>query len=317
MITFHHLPCPLCGSAEHRTLGSPMKIDALISSLDIPEVFETRVVECTTCSLVYVKPFPRYSDQLLTKMYSNDNNYFLELTPFMERIIHTINPARRFTTAQRLAKKKIERFLEIGCGQGYGLLAAKKFGWQVYGQDLSPDFAQVARERTGVDIVTGQLNENSFPDKKFDLIYIDSVLEHLADPVKYMKCIINYLSPEGIVYLVLPNERSIPNQFMDGMLRFMGGSRSFRTAPFTEPYHLLGFSRASICYLAQVLNLEVPLLVRRYSYYHRERYKRVVSVGRFLKKKLFGAISLLSDMADNGMNMEVVFSQGKPEIRRR
>jgi 2-polyprenyl-3-methyl-5-hydroxy-6-metoxy-1,4-benzoquinol methylase len=314
MIKFQDLPCPLCGSNEYKPLGKPRRIDALISSLDVPEVFKAKIVKCKKCSLIYVTPFPRYSDELLIKMYSNDNNYFLELTPYMERVIHTLNPERRFKTVQRLAKKEIKNFLEIGCGLGYGLQAARKFGWNVYGQDLSPDFAKAARERTGVDVSIGQLDEKSFPGKKFDVIYIDSVLEHLVDPVKYMKCIIHYLSPEGIIYLVLPNEDSIPNQLIDGVLRLMGNDRTYRIAPFTEPYHLLGFSKSSIHYLAKSLNLEVISLVRHYSYNHRERYKSAVSLGRFVKKEMFGAVSLLSDIFDDGMNMEVVFTPHKSRI---
>ena len=312
MIKFQDLPCPLCGSNEHAPLGKPRRIDVLFSSMDIPAVFDTRIVKCMNCSLIYVKPFPRFSDQLLTKMYSNDNNYFLELTPYMERIIHTINPVRRFKIVQSLKKNEIKNYLEIGCGLGYGLQAAKKFGWNVYGQDLSPDFAQAARERTGVDVSIGKLDENSFPKNMFDFIYLDSVLEHLIEPVEYMKCIINYLSPEGIIYLVLPNEDSIPNRFIDSILRLMGNETTYRIAPFAEPYHVLGFSKSSIHYLAQLLNLEVIALVRQCSYNHRNRYKRTFSFGRFIKKGLFGAINLLGDVLDNGMNMEVVFTPRKP-----
>jgi glycosyltransferase involved in cell wall biosynthesis/SAM-dependent methyltransferase len=286
-----------------------------MSSLDIPAIAEAKIVKCRNCSLIYVKPFPRYSDQLLIKMYSNDNNYFPELTPYMEKVIHRLNPVRRFQTARRLAKREIRNFLEIGCGLGYGLQAARKFGWQVYGQDLSPDFARTARERSGVDIVTGQLDENSFPGKKFDLIYIDSVLEHCADPVKYMKCIVNYLSPEGIIYLVLPNEDSIPNKLMDGMLRLAGAGKTSRIRPFAEPYHVLGFSQKSIYCMSDILNLDIKCFIRHYSYNHRERCRHAVTPWGFVRKKLFGALGLLSDLVDNGMNMEIVFVPRETQVK--
>lgn len=307
MLEFISRPCPLCGSREKKTLGKPMKIDALFSSFNSPYISDATIVSCMRCTLVYVNPFPYFSEKLLKKMYSVDNKYFLELNPSLENIIHRVNPARRFEIAKKVSKKEIKNYLEIGCGQGYSLQVAQKRGWNVYGQDISPDFAEIAKKRTGLEISVGQLHRNSFPENYFDFVYIDSVLEHVVNPVEYMKYIIGFLSPGGIIYLTLPNENSFPHYLMDLVFHLLKKNKTCRIAPFIEPYHVLGFSKTSIQCLAQMLNLEIPYLIRHYSYGHLERYKRPFSPWRIVRKSSFGLLSILSDAFDNGMNMEVIF----------
>ena len=311
MLQFIATPCPLCGSTEKVVLGKPRKIDAVFSSLNSDSLSMADIVACAGCSLIYANPFPQFSDELLKKMYSSDNNYFLELTPAMEKLIHIDNPIRRFRKAQLFSKNGIKNYLEIGCGEGYGLQAAQKFGWNVYGQDISTDFARIAKQRTGLDIVVGQLREDSFPKDFFDLVYIDSVLEHVPDPVGYMKMIIGFLSPGGVIYLTLPNENSLQARLMDFAFKILGRNTTCRIAPFIEPYHVLGFSMPSIRYLAKSLNLEMPYCIRHYSYGHRERNKHPFSPGRFIKKNALGLLHLVSDAVDNGMNMEVVLVASK------
>lgn len=311
MIQFSEIPCPLCGSDTRTVLGRPRKIDALFSSLGSDAVSNARVVSCGNCSLIYLHPFPHFSDSLLKKMYSNDNDYFLELNPSMEKIIHVVNPMRRFSKAQQFIKRKIRNYLEIGCGEGYGLLSAQKFGWNVYGQDISPDFAEIAKRKTGLSILVGQLDENSFEKNFFDLVYIDSVLEHVPDPLRYMKCVINFLSPGGIIYLTLPNEDSLQAKLLDLALKITGSDTTCRIAPFVEPYHVIGFSKSSIQFLATSLGLEMPYCIRHFSYGHLERNKRPGSFARFIKRSAFGLLHLACDAVDKGMNMEAILVASK------
>ena len=299
--------CPVCSSLEHRVIGKPRRVDGIFKSIKDADLSSVQIVQCKRCSLLYADPFPYFSGELLRTMYSNANNYFPDLTTTMERIIHHDNPVRRFQTAERYSKRSIRNYLEIGCGQGFGLHAALKIGWNVSGQEVSPDFAHIVKERTGIDILVGPLRQDSFPDNAFDFIYIDSVLEHVPDPVEYMSFLYRFLTPGGIIYLTLPNEGSFQNACMDFALALKGSKTTTRTMPFSEPYHTLGFTKESITYLGEKIGLSSPFLKCKYSYGYCERFKRPFSLTRTIKRLSLALFHLLADGLNNGMNMEVVF----------
>ncbi|MBI4723073.1 MAG: class I SAM-dependent methyltransferase [Candidatus Stahlbacteria bacterium] len=232
----------------------------------------------------------------------------------MERITHLENPVRCFRTARRFSEREIRNYLEIGCGEGFGLQSALTFNWNVYGQDVSPDFAATVKCRTGIDIMVGRIHEFSYTREFFDFIYIDSVLEHVTNPVEFMKYITNFLAPGGVIYLVLPNENSIPNFLKDFVFELKGSNQTSRIMPFSEPYHIIGFSKQSILYLGKILNLTIPYLIRKFSYNHIERYKQSFSITQLLCRQVFGLVHRFCDTIDKGVNMEVVFVKSKAEI---
>ena len=299
--------CPVCSSPGHDIIGRPRKVDDLFKSLNNPDLSSVRIVRCRRCSLLYTDPFPYFSDELLRKMYSNENNYFPELTPKMERVIHHENPLRRFQTAERHAKRPIQNYLEIGCGQGFGLKTARAKGWKISGQDVSPDFARIVKDHTGIDILIGTVKHDSFPSGAFDCIYVDSVLEHVPDPVEYMSFLYGFLAPGGVIYLTLPNEGSFQNICMDHVLALTGSNATSRTMPFFEPYHTMGFTKKSIVFLGEKIGLSIPFLECRYSYGHCERFKRPLTFLRTFKRISLAPFHVLADILNIGMNMEVVF----------
>lgn len=311
LIDLKNRVCPVCSSENNKFVGKPRKQDELFSSLKDVDLSEVNIVQCADCSLLYANPFTHYSKELLEKMYSRENDYFGDLTDKMEQIIHHDNPNRRFKTAEKYAKRPIENYLEIGCGQGFGLQAAQKKGWTVYGQDISPDFAKIIKERTGIDILVEELNEDSYSEGKFDFIYIDSVLEHVLNPREFLSYVVKFLADDGILYITLPNEGSLPNTLLDTFLKLKGSKGTSRLMPFAEPYHPLGFTKKSIKRLAQLTGLSIPKLHCKYTYYYVESYRQHRSLKRKLKKTVFGIMHGMSDALNNGMNMEVVFLKEK------
>jgi SAM-dependent methyltransferase len=308
-VIFQSSGCPLCGSKVYRWRGKPRHIDALFSGVLSPGETNAGIVQCRSCGLFYTEPFPRFSDDLLRRMYSGENDYFREMTARMEHIVHRANPVRRLTAIEKHAARPVRRFLEIGCGEGFALEAARKRGWEVYGQEVSPGFAAIARERSGAEIMVGQITESSFPAESFDCIYIDSVLEHVADPMEFMKILCSFLAPGGVVYLTMPNEDSWFHAVVDAVLRLAGSRSTCRLMPFAPPYHVLGFSEKSLRYAAEKSGFGVRFLGRKYSYNHIRRLKGGFSVTGTIKRSLMGALYLLSDWAGNGTNMEALLSK--------
>ncbi len=95
------------------------------------------------------------------------------------------------------------RVLEIGAGVGYVSHLLMKQGWNV--DSLEPGTGYEAHwERYGIEVIN-----DFFPSEKakgpYDLIVSYAVLEHISDPVKFLKDIATHLTPGGTLLLAVPD----------------------------------------------------------------------------------------------------------------
>ncbi|MCH7916171.1 MAG: class I SAM-dependent methyltransferase [Deltaproteobacteria bacterium] len=68
----------------------------------------------------------------------------------------------------------------------------------------------VSRARSlGLKVYQGRLENAGFTDGLFDVVCLNHVLEHLPDPQVTMREIKRILKPDGIVYITVPNTRSL------------------------------------------------------------------------------------------------------------
>ena len=96
---------------------------------------------------------------------------------------------------------KYSRILEIGCASGYFLFEVKEHVKSVMGVELTKDYVEFARGK-GLD-VRESLNE--VPDNSFDLVFMFHVLEHIDDPIHFLKELKEKLSPTGKLIIEVPN----------------------------------------------------------------------------------------------------------------
>ncbi len=84
----------------------------------------------------------------------------------------------------------------------------KERGWEALGIELNERAAAYARDRMGLDIITGNFLEADLPNHYFDVISLWDVLEHLPDPLPVLKKISQIIRPGGLLVLNLPNPES-------------------------------------------------------------------------------------------------------------
>ena len=89
---------------------------------------------------------------------------------------------RRIIRAEldRLALPAGARVLDAGCGSGRTLEELGRYG-EVYGIELDPGAAEVARGRGCGEVRIGRLEELPWEDGCFDLITCLDVIEHTPD----------------------------------------------------------------------------------------------------------------------------------------
>jgi len=120
---------------------------------------------------------------------------------------------QRATAARAL--DRIERHVsrggaicDLGCWVGFLLSEAERRGWSTTGVEPSRFAAGLARERFGLEVLTGTLDSVELPRGSFDCVVMGDVIEHLPDPGAALDRILDLLRPDGVLYLALPDAGS-------------------------------------------------------------------------------------------------------------
>ncbi len=97
------------------------------------------------------------------------------------------------------------RVLEVGCGTGNVLRELGKVcqQGQVIGMDLFIEGLEYARRRVGQGLVQGDMHAPPF-GRKFHLVGLFDVLEHLPDDRRVLDDLYSMLEPGGVLFLTVP-----------------------------------------------------------------------------------------------------------------
>ena len=191
------------------------------------------VVRCVTCGFLYQRP--RVRDENLADCYPDRYPRHQEPSP---RIPFKGSPARVRAVRRALASglgydgfrdaraglltrlrarllwrrlrwdcppwRSGGRYLDVGCGSGGSLGAARALGWRVAGIEVDPAAAEKAR-RFSDEIHVGDVLTARFVAGSFDVISAFHVLEHVPDPVAVARRMLEWLAPGGLVIIEVPN----------------------------------------------------------------------------------------------------------------
>lgn len=89
------------------------------------------------------------------------------------------------------------KLLDVGCGNGAFVDAAREQGVDAWGQDL-------AKQSDGPYVYVGELADIAFPTADFHVVTIHDVLEHVPDPMPFLAEIRRILKPGGMLIVDFP-----------------------------------------------------------------------------------------------------------------
>jgi SAM-dependent methyltransferase len=95
------------------------------------------------------------------------------------------------------------RVLDAGCGSGRTLEELGRYG-EVFGIELDPGAASMARERGCGEVVNGRLEELPWEDATFDLITCLDVIEHTPDDRATLRELRRVCRPGGFLLVTVP-----------------------------------------------------------------------------------------------------------------
>lgn len=165
------------------------------------------VLECIHCGFIFLRPRSGnvsrfYSGRKYRCSYgpvinksSSPKEIFDTYYPFQKDIIQEIEPLLR----------KDMKVLDVGCSTGHFLASLKGMVGLRVGVELSRDEADFANKNLGFKVYTKPIEELELQEGPFDLITALQVLEHVDDPLAFLRNLKKHLKPNGFLYLELPN----------------------------------------------------------------------------------------------------------------
>jgi SAM-dependent methyltransferase len=99
-----------------------------------------------------------------------------------------------------------QTLLDVGCGTGWFLRAAKQRGYTVSGFEFSAALARFTGEGVGCRVYDSDLAAIA---ERFDIVTLFDVIEHVPQPVHTMEVVRKLLRPGGLVLVFSPNFDSL------------------------------------------------------------------------------------------------------------
>lgn len=107
-------------------------------------------------------------------------------------------------------RSQVQSVLDVGCGEGWLLDRFYQEGLKVRGIDYSSFALKKFHPHLVKHFEQGNVNkileQYAHTGKKFDLVVIANVIEHVLDPVELLKKIQGLLSSAGMLIIVAPND---------------------------------------------------------------------------------------------------------------
>jgi len=118
-----------------------------------------------------------------------------------------LEPGHKYFLADTLAPRGGE-LMDIGCGTGNFLAAARDAGYTVTGIELDGNAARFAKERVGLErvlpLTIAEFAERH-SDQTFEVVTFFEVLEHQAAPGEFLQKVKSCLKTGGFIGLSVPN----------------------------------------------------------------------------------------------------------------
>ena len=182
---------------------------------------ELRIVRCGNCGMIYVNPVP---GEMASGEYYGEAGKDYYLSPDK---LESDYADVRFERELRLFRKRCPRgaVLDVGCSSGAFLFQLRKrwpADYQILGTDASGPPLDYAESR-GVPIVRGDFLENAELKAcaPFDAITFWAVVEHLAEPGRFLEKAHAILKPGGLCFVLVPNVRSLATRVLGRRYRYV------------------------------------------------------------------------------------------------
>ena len=200
--------CAICGKGAPRKVLYKQNFDLkdanenTFSARRLPDGIHYRILKCINCDLVYSSPI--LPEARLKKLYKESKiTYGEQIQDLTKTYGHYLRELEKYGVVKG-------KLLEIGCGNGFFLVEAKKQGYkEVYGVEPSREAIKKAPREVANKIKNDLFNKKLFSRDFFDVICFFQTFDHISSPNEFLKNCFNILKPGGFVLAFNHNVSSI------------------------------------------------------------------------------------------------------------
>jgi hypothetical protein len=297
--------CPVCTSTKFAITG------AAEPGEQIRNPTPPQIARCRECNSYFAEPLPVWSPSDFQLLY--DGSYFSQVadgTPDEEEATLRVRNVRfRYQKIVDYLACEPTSALEIGAGvQAFMAVHLTSIGWRdVVVQEPSVELAQTLSEKyPKLRVITSDFISST--SKSYSLFYADSVLEHTPNPRDYVTKISQILEPGGIAYCVVPAEDSLFNFVKNLLFKIRRSKKVSQLCPYTDSYHLIGFSEQGLRHMAAEAGLELVFYLRGRD----DSWSRVLKNRRLrspLVRYFIATVLTAADKIGWGRNQEFMFKK--------
>ena len=138
---------------------------------------------------------------------------------------------------------------------------------------------------------------------------MDSVLEHVDDPIFLLKELYRIIKPNGIGFLIVPNEDSLINDTKQLLYTLMFMQYEYgRIKPFVPPYHINGFNPKSLKHAIEYVGFRMINLMQFAGDYKFYKAFKPFSKAYFRELILYPS-GLLSILLNRQYQLQAIFTK--------
>lgn len=190
------VPCNLCGGSKVKTLATKSRRGSPL-----------RTVICSRCGLVWSDPLPYNPREFYEKEYRL--SYKGAFTPKPKHVFRAGRVALSRYGMIRDFMPGSGVVLDVGAGGGEFLYLLRKAGYCAKGIEPNIGYAEYSAREYDLDIWNGFVQDAVFPDDSIDVVTIWHVLEHTENPFHVLTGLRDFLKPEGVIVIEVPNVEAV------------------------------------------------------------------------------------------------------------
>jgi len=188
--------CYLCGNHNLEVVRTKLRGDV-----------KRNMLKCKDCSLTYLAAKEADLEEHYRTDYRDTNSPTVGRKMTSKEVFDVYMPFQqvRIDRIKDILHKDM-RVLDIGASSGHFLTALKEHVGERVALEFNQKDGEFMRKELGITVYDTPIEQTDLPTKHFDLITIFQTLEHIEDPILFLKNVHSYLKPGGYLVIEVPNE---------------------------------------------------------------------------------------------------------------
>jgi 2-polyprenyl-3-methyl-5-hydroxy-6-metoxy-1,4-benzoquinol methylase len=197
--------CWLCCSPnpilwKERNLKSPLRAESLRIT-DQEYGTTLRLLKCPHCGFIFAQgtelaELHLWYEQLTDPEYENtQETRALQMRWLLKKMV--------------ACRPDAKSLLDIGAGTGLLVAEAHRMGLEAVGIEPSRSLVEAAARINGVSLQQGCFPDPTLSGKRFDVVCLVDVIEHMAQPGQTLSSCATLVNPEGALVIVTPDVSSL------------------------------------------------------------------------------------------------------------